>query len=197
MFTGIIEAIGLVQDIEVNKTNRSFWISSPISTELKVDQSISHDGVCLTVDAIRPGEHRVTAIEETLKKTNLSTWSQNDKINLERSLTIQSRIDGHIVQGHADCVTACLKKKDHNGSHEYVFSLPKKFAGLVIEKGSIAINGISLTCFDVKKKTFRVAVIPYTYEHTNISNIKVGSMVNIEFDMLGKYILRRQTLNKN
>jgi riboflavin synthase len=196
MFTGIIETLGLVKEVIPNGSNLSFWISSPLWAELKVDQSLSHNGVCLTVEAIREGQHKVTAIEETLRKTNLGEWSDGSFVNLERCLKPGDRLDGHLVQGHVDCKAICKKYQTRDGSWEYEFLFPKKFAQLVIEKGSIAVNGISLTCFDVKKKSFRVAIIPYTFEHTNISEVHKGDTVNIEFDMAGKYILRKLMLTK-
>jgi len=173
----------------INGTNRSFWIESDLSQELKVDQSVSHSGICLTVEEMNHNSHKVTAIEETALKTNVTGWKIGDIINLERSLTLESRLDGHFVQGHVDTVARCIDINEKSGSWEYQFRFPKKFSELIIEKGSICVNGISLTAFDVKKKTFRVAIIPYTYEHTNIKTIQKGDPVNIEFDLIGKYIL--------
>jgi len=196
MFTGIIETIGLVKEVISNGSNRSFWISSSLSGDLKPDQSLSHNGVCLTVEETRPGQHRVTAIEETLKKTNLEEWTVGSLVNLERCLQTGARIDGHFVQGHVDCKATCIKKTIKDGSWEFEFECPKKSAALVIEKGSIAVNGISLTCFNVKKNSFRVAIIPYTFDHTNMSGLKKGDTVNIEFDMVGKYIQRKLSLSK-
>lgn len=193
MFTGIIETIGEVIDIKKEGTNRSFWIYSEISSELKIDQSVSHNGVCLTVDALAPQIHRVTAIEETLRVTNLNSWTVGTKVNLERCMTPQSLLDGHIVQGHVDAVGICEEITPKQGSAEYSFSFPEKFAALIIEKGSIAINGISLTCFNVKKNQFTVAIIPYTFEFTNMHQITKGAEVNLEFDVMGKYILRMQS----
>lgn len=196
MFTGIIEITGFVKSVETNGGNRTFWIQSGISGEFKVDQSVSHNGACLTVEEVDETSHRVTAIEETLKKTNLGSWKIGDVINLERSLKLESRLDGHFVQGHIDTTSTCLKIIEKEGSWEYEFGFPKKFSALVIEKGSIAVNGISLTAFDVKKKSFRIAVIPYTFENTNISDVKKGDSVNIEFDMIGKYTIRNLSLAK-
>jgi riboflavin synthase len=190
MFSGIIEATGEINQISTSGSNMVYWISSPISGELKIDQSLSHDGVCLTIDKLKEGMHRVTAISETLKKTNLKEWKKGSIINLERSLLLNSRIDGHIVQGHIDTVAVCTMRKELNGSFEFEFEFHKKFSQLVIEKGSVSINGISLTIFNVKKKTFKVAIIPYTFEHTNIKNVFKDSIVNIEFDMIGKYVSR-------
>jgi riboflavin synthase len=194
MFTGIIENTGKIVSITPHGTNLSFWIESPISGELKVDQSVSHNGVCLTVEALAPNRHQVTAIEETLKKTELGSWQTGTEINLERCMVMNGRLDGHIVQGHVDTTAVCTERKELAGSWEYCFQFPPEFAHLVIEKGSIAVNGTSLTCFNVTKNSFRIAVIPYTYEHTNIHQLQVGSQVNIEFDMLGKYVQRRLEL---
>lgn len=196
MFTGIIEKIGVIRSITVHGGNRTFWVESAISHELKTDQSVSHCGVCLTVEEVTDNSHRVTAIKETLAKTNLGGWKMGDLVNLERSLKLDSRLDGHFVQGHVDSTAICLGKKEKEGSWEYEFSLPKQFAGLIIEKGSICLNGISLTAFNVKKKKFSVAIIPYTFEHTNIKAVQVGDPVNVEFDLLGKYILRRLSLEQ-
>jgi riboflavin synthase len=190
MFTGIIESLGRVNAIESKGTNKTFWIASPISHELKVDQSISHNGVCLTVEEQKDNLHRVTAIEETLEKSNLSQWQPGDLINLERCLVMNGRLDGHIVQGHVDTTADCIDRKDLRGSWEFRFEFPKKFSGLVIEKGSICLNGISLTIFNVKKTRFDIAVIPYTFEHTNIQSVNPGSKVNLEFDLIGKYVAR-------
>jgi riboflavin synthase len=190
MFTGIIESLGAIHAVETKGANKTFWISSPISNELKVDQSLSHNGVCLTVEEIMDGSHRVTAIEETLKKTNLGRWQPGDLINLERCLMINGRLDGHIVQGHADTTATCLHRKELDGSWEFRFEYPKKFSRLVIEKGSISLNGISLTVFNVKQNRFDIAVIPYTFEHTNIGAVDKGSIVNLEFDLIGKYVTR-------
>jgi riboflavin synthase len=190
MFTGIIETIGTVSAISLQGTNRTFWIESTISPELKIDQSVSHNGACLTVEEIKDKMHRVTAIEETLKKTNLGSWETGGLVNLERCLAMNGRLDGHIVQGHVDATAVCSERKELEGSWEFRFEFPATFSHLVIEKGSISLNGISLTIFNVKKKHFSIAVIPYTYEHTNIRNIFPGSLVNLEFDMIGKYVSR-------
>lgn len=190
MFTGIIEALGIVNSIEKEGTNKTFWISSGISSNLKVDQSLSHNGVCLTVEEVTADTHRVTAVEETLNKSDLGSWKQGDVINLERCLAINGRLDGHIVQGHVDCTATLIEKTDLNGSWIFTFSYPDNFKELVIEKGSIAINGISLTVFNAINNNFSVALIPFTYTHTNLQNIINGDTVNIEFDMIGKYINR-------
>lgn len=197
MFTGIIEATGTVQEVITEGSNRKFWIKSALAPALKVDQSVSHDGACLTVEEIQNELYRVTAIEETLKKTTLGAWSPGHITNLERSLLVNSRLDGHFVQGHVDTTAECTSVTKREGSHEFEFHFPEKFGALVIEKGSICVNGISLTAFNVKKKKFTVAIIPYTFEYTNINTIKKGSIVNIEFDMIGKYILRKAILEKD
>ena len=194
MFTGIIECTGKVLSVTPKGTNLSFWISSPVSVELKVDQSVSHNGVCLTVESLGDGSHLVTAIEETLSKTNLSDWKEGIEVNIERCMLMNGRLDGHIVQGHVDTTATCLERKELAGSWEYTFQFPPAFAHLVIEKGSIAVNGTSLTCFHVGKDRFTIAVIPYTFEHTNIKDVFAGTTVNIEFDILGKYVQRRMEL---
>lgn len=194
MFTGIVEITGAVKKVISNGSNKTFWIESPLSPQLKVDQSVSHSGVCLTVEEIAGNRHRITAIDETLQKTNLACWNEGTTVNLERCLQLNDRLDGHLVQGHADATGICIKRKEKKGSWEFEFEFPRKFAGLVIEKGSVCLNGISLTAFDVKKKSFRVAIIPYTFEHTNIREIQPGDTVNLEFDMIGKYLLRRLSL---
>ncbi|MES2374083.1 MAG: riboflavin synthase [Bacteroidota bacterium] len=191
MFTGIIECTGKIGSISAKGTNLSFWIESPISKELKIDQSVSHNGVCLTIEALDGDKHLVTAIEETLKKTDLGNWKEGMEINLERCMLMNGRLDGHIVQGHVDTTAVCVERKELDGSWEFTFQFPAEFAHLVIEKGSIAVNGTSLTCFHVGKDRFTIAVIPYTFEHTNIHQVIVGSVVNIEFDILGKYVQRR------
>ena len=194
MFTGIVESTGIIKEIISNGSNMTFWVESPISIQFKTDQSVSHSGVCLTVEEVRENSHRVTAINETLQKTNLAGWKEGTLINLEQCLLINDRLDGHIVQGHVDTTGLCTKRKEKKGSWEFEFSFPKKFAGLIIEKGSICVNGISLTCFDVKRKSFRVAIIPYTFEYTNMKEIRKGDLVNIEFDLIGKYLLRTLSL---
>lgn len=194
MFTGIVEATGLVAEVITSGTNRTFWIESPLSGQFKPDQSVSHSGACLTVEEVTGTRHRVTAIDETLKKTNLGHWQPGTIINLERCLQLNDRLDGHIVQGHVDATATCTSRQEKEGSWEFEFAFPKKFAELIIEKGSICVNGISLTAFNVKKKSFRVAIIPYTYEHTNIQQVMSGDTVNLEFDMIGKYLLRRLSL---
>jgi len=190
MFTGIIEATGTIEEVITTGSNKTFWINSPLSAEFKVDQSVSHDGVCLTVEEIKDGQHRVTAIEETLEKSNTGGWKTGDAVNIERCMQLNGRLDGHIVQGHVDTTAVCVAKKDMEGSWEYRFRFDEKFAPLVIEKGSIALNGTSLTIFDVSATEFSVAIIPYTYHNTSIKGIEAGTRVNLEFDMIGKYINR-------
>lgn len=190
MFTGIIEQKGTVKEIISTGTNKTFWIESPISGQFTIDQSVSHNGVCLTVEEIIDGQHRVTAIEETLSKTNLGNWEKDTVVNIERCLQMNGRLDGHIVQGHVDTIAFCTDVIEKDGSWEYVFELDAKFAALIIEKGSISLNGISLTIFNVAVNSFTVAIIPYTYEHTDMQYLKTGDQVNIEFDMVGKYVNR-------
>lgn len=190
MFTGIIENTGRVDELIQKNGNITFWIASSLSQELSIDQSLSHDGVCLTVEEIRDGMHRVTVIEETLSKTNLGHWQNGATINLERCMELNGRLDGHIVQGHVDCVAECIGIAEKEGSSEYRFSFPLTYSNLVIEKGSITLNGISLTVFNVDSHSFTVAIIPYTCQHTNMSSLKKGGQVNIEFDMIGKYVDR-------
>lgn len=196
MFTGIIETQGLIKKIKETGANKSFWIKSSISQKLKVDQSVAHDGVCLTVEEIKNNQHRVTAIDETLKKSALSNWKTGYIVNLERGLKLKDRLDGHIVQGHVDTMGTCLKKEEKDGSWLVSFQFPEKFSELIIEKGSITLNGISLTVFNVSGNTFDLAIIPYTFENSNIKSIEPGHEVNLEFDMIGKYINRKLSLTK-
>jgi riboflavin synthase len=196
MFTGIIEKTGHIREIIDSGTNRRLWIASSISAELKVDQSLSHNGICLTVDEVRDSMHRVTAIKETMDKSTLKSWTIEDSINLERCLALNGRIDGHIVQGHVDCKAICTRRYDQDGSWIFDFTIPAKFSHLIVEKGSISLNGISLTIFDVKKKKFSVAVIPYTMEHTNMGQLKPDMEVNLEFDLIGKYVARLRELDQ-
>jgi riboflavin synthase len=196
MFTGIIETVGVVKEVISKGSNKTFWIESSLSAEFKVDQSISHCGVCLTIEEIKGNLHRVTAIDETLQKTNLGSWQAGTLINIERCLTINSRLDGHFVQGHADTTGICKKRNEKQGSWEFEFEFPKKFAALIIEKGSVCVNGISLTAFNIKRKSFTVAIIPYSFEHTNIKEVKPGDAVNLEFDIIGKYLLRSISLKE-
>ncbi|CAN5698070.1 riboflavin synthase [soil metagenome] len=193
MFTGIIENTGRVEKVEVQGTNKTFYISSPLSAEFKIDQSVSHNGVCLTVEAVANGMHQVTAIEETLVKSNIGVWQTGDVVNIERCMLMNGRLDGHIVQGHVDATATCIERTDLDGSWQFRFVFPAQFATLVIEKGSIAINGISLTVFNVGSDEFSAAIIPYTFEHTNMQYVHERSTVNIEFDIIGKYIQRMLT----
>jgi riboflavin synthase len=190
MFTGIIEKTGIIKAVVHTGTNRSFWVESPLATDLKIDQSLSHNGVCLTVEEIKNGMHRVTAIAETLLKTSLGTWVEGTVVNLERCMQLNGRLDGHIVQGHVDCTAECIEIVVKDGSWEYHFAFAETFAAFIIEKGSVTVNGISLTCFKVTDKSFTVAIIPYTFEHTNMSSLKKGDLVNIEWDVVGKYVSR-------
>lgn len=193
MFTGIIETVGKVEEIVQSGANVDFIVSSDISEELKIDQSVSHNGVCLTVTRVEEKKHWVTAIDETMQKSNLGRVKVGDEMNLERCMKADGRFDGHIVQGHVDTVAEVINIQDKSGSWLFTFSVEGD--GLIVEKGSISINGTSLTCFDVNKKNFSVAIIPYTFDYTNFNQLEVGSVVNIEFDILGKYI--HQILNKN
>ena len=197
MFSGIIEDVGRVEKIIREKDNLTFLIKSKISKHLKVDQSVSHNGVCLTVTGVLDDSHQVTAIKETLNTTNLSSLMDGETVNLERSLKLGDRIDGHIVQGHVDQVAECVDVKDDNGSWLYTFKFHKPVGVGIIQKGSIALNGVSLTICNNKANIFSVAVIPYTHENTNFKEIIVGSIVNVEFDVLGKYVLENKKMNKN
>jgi riboflavin synthase len=194
MFTGIVETLGTVREIRRTGTNLSFLIESALGSSLKVDQSLAHDGACLTVEAVSGNIHQVTAVQETLEKTILGSWSTGHQVNLERAMAMGGRLDGHLVQGHVDARGTCLSVDALEGSWEYVYEYPDAFRALVIEKGSICVNGTSLTAFDLRENCFRVAIIPYTYEHTNIRNLKPGDSVNLEFDMIGKYINRWRSL---
>lgn len=197
MFTGIIETFGIIKQIKQKGNNLSFAVETTICNELKVDQSVAHNGICLTVEKIENNIHWVTAIQETINKTNIANWAINDQVNIERCLPINGRIDGHFVQGHVDTIAKCIEKKDANGSVVFTFEFDNSFAKLVIEKGSICINGISLTCFNVTNTTFTVAIIPYTYSNTNMHFVEVNALVNIEFDVLGKYVNRFNELKVN
>lgn len=194
MFTGIIEALGTVERVLPSGTNRTFWIASPLSPSLKPDQSVAHNGVCLTVEEVTGTLHRVTAVSETLDKTDLGAWAPGRRVNLERSLLPTARIDGHFVQGHVDTTGTLLRAEDKGGSREFTFSFPEAFAPLLIEKGSVALNGISLTTWNLGRDTFTVAIIPFTLEHTNLSDLTAGDRVNLEFDPIGKYLQRRLQL---
>ena len=188
MFTGIIESLGTVIKIDAEGTNRTICIESKISNELKIDQSVSHNGVCLTVTKAESNRHWVTAIDETLQKSNLVSLKVGEKLNLERCMLANGRFDGHIVQGHVDQTGICKSIKEVDGSWLFDFEYDASVGNLTVEKGSISINGISLTCFNSKSNGFTVAIIPYTYHHTGFHQLKVGAIVNLEFDVIGKYI---------
>lgn len=190
MFTGIIETIGKVVAIEENGVCLDFVIQSAISSQLKIDQSVSHNGACLTVVELSDDTHRVTAVPETLVKTNLGQLQVGDVVNLERCTIVGGRLDGHIVSGHVDATGTCVQVLENQNSWVFTFHYLPSANALVVEKGSICINGISLTVFDVHVDVFSVAIIPYTYEHTNIHAVKAGSTVNLEFDIIGKYVAR-------
>ncbi|OZI08989.1 riboflavin synthase [Siphonobacter sp. BAB-5385] len=190
MFTGIIEALGTVTELTTEGTNVTFSIKSPISQELKIDQSVSHNGVCLTVIAVGDGYHQVTAIDETLKKSNLGRLQAGSTVNLERCMQANGRFDGHIVQGHVDQTAVCTRVQDENGSWLFDFEYDASLGNVTVEKGSICINGISLTVFNSGVNTFRVAIIPYTYDHTTFHSLAEGDTVNLEFDIVGKYVKR-------
>ena len=195
MFTGIIEEIGVVSNLEKELDNLHISIKSNITNALKIDQSVAHNGVCLTVVAINDDEYTVTAIKETLDKTSLATLSINDNVNLERAMKLGDRLDGHIVQGHVDQTGICTHVKEENGSWVFSFSYDSKLNNITIEKGSITVNGTSLTVINSGKDTFNVAIIPYTYEHTNFNTFKKGTIVNLEFDVLGKYVSKLVSLD--
>ncbi len=188
MFTGIIESLGKVTNVKVDRGNIDFTIESEISNELKIDQSVSHNGVCLTVTETTNNTHTVTAVKETLEKSSLGSFSVDDLVNLERAMKLGERLDGHLVQGHVDGVAKCIGVSVNDGSWIYKFEFDIKNEMLLIEKGSICINGVSLTVFDVAENTFKVTIIPYTYENTQFKKLKEGDIVNIEFDMIGKYL---------
>jgi riboflavin synthase len=190
MFTGIIEAAGTVEDIRPNGSGLDIFISSSLSGSLKIDQSISHNGVCLTVVGIDEPVYKVTAIAETLQRTNLGMLKIGDRVNLERSMVMNGRIDGHMVQGHVDTIAMCASIQNRSGSWEFRFEYPDQYDNLIVEKGSICVNGVSLTVVNSDKGSFSVAVIPYTFEHTNFKYLLNGSQVNLEFDILGKYVLK-------
>ncbi len=190
MFTGIIEAIGTLSQITNEGSNTHFYFSSPLTAELKVDQSLAHDGVCLTVVEVSSEGYRVTAIAETLQKTNLSTWKVGKKVNLERCMSANGRFDGHIVQGHVDQIGTIQRVQDQDGSWLVDVSFDAALGNVTVEKGSITMNGTSLTCFNSAPGSFSVAIIPYTYEFTNFHQLKAGDIVNLEFDIVGKYIQR-------
>jgi riboflavin synthase len=190
MFIGIIETLGKVAELRNEQGNLHITIESSISHELKIDQSVAHNGVCLTVVALADGKHTVTAIEETLNKTSLGTLKTGDLVNLERCMQMNARLDGHIVQGHVDQTAKCIGFKKLDGSWEYTFEYDPSVGNVTVEKGSICVNGISLTVVNSKDNSFSVAIIPYTFEHTNLQQVREGSVVNLEFDIIGKYVAR-------
>jgi riboflavin synthase len=187
MFTGIIESLGRIETIVEEQGNLHITVRSTISHELKIDQSLAHNGICLTVIALGDDTHTVTAIQETIRKTSISEWKQGMHVNLERAMPAHGRFDGHIVQGHVDQVAICMQCKDDNGSWFFTFQYDSSLGNVTVEKGSVCVNGISLTVVDSKEDAFSVAIIPYTFEHTSLKECIIGSKVNIEFDILGKY----------
>ncbi len=194
MFTGIIEHLGMIVGIEIEGENKTFAIQSTLTPELKIDQSVSHNGVCLTVIHKTDDIYKVTAIKETLDITASGTWVVGQKVNLERAAKLHSRLDGHIVQGHVDSKAKVTKIENENGSWRFSFEFPQEFAPLIISKGSVCIDGVSLTAIAPTHQSFQVAIIPYTYEHTVFHQYKIGDEVNIEYDLIGKYILRKEAL---
>lgn len=190
MFTGIIETLGKITAIKTEQRNVHFTISSVISNELKIDQSVAHNGVCLTVVALNDSTHTVTAIDETLNKTNLASLKVGNKINLERCMQMNARLDGHIVQGHVDQTAMCIKRAEQDGSWEYRFKYDASLGNVTVEKGSACVNGISLTVVNSQSDEFSVFIIPYTFEHTNLQEVNIGDTVNLEFDIIGKYVAR-------
>lgn len=190
MFTGIIETLGTITHLQTEQSNLHLTIQSAIANELKIDQSVAHNGVCLTVVKLTENTHTVTAIHETLQKTNLGNLKFGDLVNLERCMQMNGRLDGHIVQGHVDQTAKCIALKEDNGSWIYTFEYDEKKGNVTVEKGSVCINGISLTVVNSKENTFSVAIIPYTYEHTNLQSVKPNDLVNIEFDIIGKYVAK-------
>ena len=190
MFTGIIESLGTVKEVRQDQDNVHLTISSSITAELKIDQSVAHNGVCLTVVGIDTDSYTVTAIRETIEKTNVGDWKKGDSVNLERAMKLGDRLDGHIVQGHVDQTGICKSVENANGSWYYTFEYDENLNNITIEKGSITVNGVSLTVVNSKKNAFSVAIIPYTYEHTNFKNFQVGTKINLEFDVIGKYVSR-------
>jgi riboflavin synthase len=190
MFTGIIETLGKITHLVHNQGNLHITVESAISNELKIDQSVAHNGVCLTVVAVADGKHTVTAIAETLNKTSLGQLKLHEPVNLERCMQMNARLDGHIVQGHVDQTATCTGFKELDGSWEYTFTYDAAQGNVTVEKGSICVNGISLTVVNSQANSFSVAIIPYTFEHTNLHNVREGSIVNLEFDIIGKYVAR-------
>ena len=196
MFTGIIETLGIVKEIQKDGDNLHLTITSDITKELKIDQSVAHNGVCLTVVAIDNNDYTVTAIKETIDKTTLGEWQVGDLVNLERAMKLGDRLDGHIVQGHVDQTGVCKSVTEANGSWYFSFEYDSKLNNITIEKGSITVNGVSLTVVNSQPNGFIVAIIPYTFEHTNFKTFKVGSKINLEFDVVGKYVARLHALRQ-
>lgn len=196
MFTGIIETLGRIHEIKKDQNNLHVTVDSSITNELKVDQSVSHNGICLTVVAIKDSLYTVTAIEETILKTNIGEWQEGDIVNLERGMKLSDRLDGHIVQGHVDQTGTCINIEEANGSWNYTFEYNKDLNNITIPKGSITVNGVSLTVVNSKTNEFSVSIIPYTFENTNFKNFKIGTKINLEFDVVGKYIARLYAINK-
>jgi riboflavin synthase len=196
MFTGIIETLGIIKNIQKEQDNLHITVSSTLTNELKIDQSVAHNGVCLTVVGIENDCYTVTAIQETIHKTNLGNWGVNDTVNLERAMKLGDRLDGHIVQGHVDQTGICTSIKETQGSWRFTFQYDASLHNITIEKGSVTVNGVSLTVVDSKPNEFSVAIIPYTYEHTNFHAFKVGTLINLEFDVIGKYVSRLHQLSK-
>lgn len=196
MFTGIIETLGRIHEIQKDQNNLHITVDSSITNELKIDQSVSHNGICLTVVAVKDSLYTVTAIDETILKTNIGDWKTGDVVNLERGMKLGDRLDGHIVQGHVDQIGTCIKIEEANGSWNYTFEYDKNLNNITIEKGSITVNGVSLTVVNSKANEFSVSIIPYTFENTNFKNFKVGTKINLEFDVVGKYISRLYSINK-
>ena len=194
MFTGIIETLGTVKEVCLDQDNLHLTITSSLTPELKIDQSVAHNGVCLTVVAIDADSYTVTAIRETIEKTNIGDWKKGNFVNLERAMKLGARLDGHIVQGHVDQTGICKSVENANGSWYYTFEYDENSNNITIEKGSITVNGVSLTVVNSKKNEFSVAIIPYTYEHTNFNSFEVGTKINLEFDVIGKYVARLQEL---
>lgn len=196
MFTGIIETLGIIKEIQKDQENLHLTVASTITNELKIDQSVAHNGICLTVVKINENEYTVTAIKETIDKTSIGTWKTEDVLNLERAMKLGDRLDGHIVQGHVDQTGVCTNIEEANGSWVFTFEYDPKQNNITIEKGSITINGTSLTVVNSELNSFSVAIIPYTYEHTNFNTFKIGSIINLEFDVIGKYVARLNELRK-
>jgi riboflavin synthase len=196
MFTGIIESLGIIKEIKKDQDNIHVTVSSTLTPELKIDQSVAHNGVCLTVVAISNDEYTVTAIRETIEKTNLGDWKAGDLVNLERAMKLGDRLDGHIVQGHVDQTGVCKSIEEANGSWYFTFEYDPKLNNVTIEKGSVTVNGVSLTVVNSKENEFSVAIIPYTYDHTNFKSFQIGKKINLEFDVVGKYVARLYSLRQ-